>query len=930
MTDFDLSQLADPVRRTPGEALPDFDLSQVADPVSAPRPEPRGIGGAIAETAGRGFLQSGGALGGAALGVKAGAVGGPPGMVAGGLVGLVGGFMAGEQVSESLGLRSPEQLPEELRPYGYFGESLGGAVPFAAAPFALAARGTQFAPTKVGNFLNQIVNTAKTRPLQMAGLETSAAISAATAAGVAETVAPGETGVRIGAEVAGGVLNPTRLAISGYDVVAGMTRKAYEEMSTSGRETAAARTIAELLARGGEDAAVIARILNSLDIDGTEGLTAAQKTGSEGLIALEKFLTQRSSKFGAEAQQGAQDALDAIRGQINMLSRTGDPAALQAAAEARSVYYRLLINDRLEDARERAVAAAQSIAADTPEARAALSVQARDVVMEQITEIRRVESELWSAVPDVPVEFSTLQRTLDDIVVDLLPEVRNEKIPGVVRRFIERVSKAPEGQTIYDPETLSLVDVPGESAGTTLKEMRQLRSELLDQARTANTAGDYGQARILNNLAESILDDIDIAFRESGDTAYAEARTFSREFNNTFTRSFVGKTTGVGKYGDRIAPELTLTRALASGKEAGAIQLAELEEASRFLVTRGFGDDSSYAQMVDVQERFIRLAAAQTVDPTTGRASVESINKFIRDNSLLMNRFPEVRNSLQAAAASEDGLRGLERLSKNQISLIEKQKVFGGVIQRDPIAAARQAIISTNQEKTITDLVRVVKDKAQVVRGLDGKPSINQREAMDGLRSSLLTAAQQQASRTGTLRPDVFRDFLFNPTMPGSKSPIQIMQEQGVVDAVDVRNMRQLLDLADNIARSQGKAGTALEVRTDVTDAVMTVIARMVGSGMAGTVAKGAGSATPSLIVHGAGARFTETLMNKIPRESAERILIAAMTDRELMTRLLTKASTLDVAQQAAQARYINAWLIQSGLTGVSDIAQSFMSEEPQ
>jgi hypothetical protein len=922
---FDLSRVATPVGQTANTEPPPFDLSQVATPVpGAPRPEASGIGGAIAETAGRGFLQSGGALGGAALGAKIGAVGGPPGMVAGGLVGLVGGYMAGEQASESLGLRSPEQLPEELRSYGYFGESLGGAVPFAAAPFALAARGTQFAPTRVGNFLNQIINTAKTRPKRMIAIETGGALGAATFAGVAEEVAPGSVGVRVGAEVAGGVVGSAALTRQAAGWVFGIGRKAYESMSTSGRETAAARTIAELLEHGGEDPAVIARILNSVDVEGTEGLTAAQKTGSEGLIALEKFLTQRSSKFGAEAQQSAQDALDAIRGHINLLSMSGDPAALQAAAEARSVYYRLLINDRLEDARERAITAAQSIAADTPEARAELSVQARDLVMEQITEIRKVESELWSAVPDVPVEFSTLQQTLDDIAADLLPEVRNEKIPSVVRRFIERVSRTPEGRTVYDPETLSLVDVPGESAGTTLKEMRQLRSELLDQARTANTAGDYGQARILNNLAESILDDIDIAFRESGDTAYAEARTFSREFNDTFTRSFVGKTTGVGKYGDRIAPELTLTRALASGKEAGAIQLAELEEASRFLVNRGFGDDTAYAQMVDVQERFIRLAAAQTVDPTTGRASVESINRFIRDNSLLMNRFPEVKNSLQAAAASEDGLRGLERLSKNQIGLIENQKVFGGVIQRDPIAAARQAIISTNQERAITDLVRVVRDKT-------GKVGIeSQRKAMMGLRSSILTAAQQQASRSGTLRPDVFRDFLFNPTMPGSKSPIQIMQEQGVVDAVDVRNMRQLLDLADSIARSQGKAATALEVRTDVTDAAMTVIARMVGSGMAGTTAKAAGSTTPSLIVHGAGARFTETLMNKIPQQSAERILIAAMTDRELMTRLLTKASMLTPAQQAAQARYINAWLIQSGLTGASDADQSFMSEEQQ
>lgn len=32
--------------------------------------------------------------------------------------------------------------------------------------------------------------------------------------------------------------------------------------------------------------------------------------------------------------------------------------------------------------------------------------------------------------------------------------------------------------------------------------------------------GDFGQARIYNDLAESVLDDMDVAFREAGDKTY--------------------------------------------------------------------------------------------------------------------------------------------------------------------------------------------------------------------------------------------------------------------------------------------------------------------------------------------------------------------------------------------------------------------------
>ena len=37
--------------------------------------------------------------------------------------------------------------------------------------------------------------------------------------------------------------------------------------------------------------------------------------------------------------------------------------------------------------------------------------------------------------------------------------------------------------------------------------------------------------------------------------------------------------------------------------------------------TRGLGDDTAVRNMLDAQERIFRLAAADSLDPTTGRAS---------------------------------------------------------------------------------------------------------------------------------------------------------------------------------------------------------------------------------------------------------------------------------------------------------------------
>ena len=67
-----------------------------------------------------------------------------------------------------------------------------------------------------------------------------------------------------------------------------------------------------------------------------------------------------------------------------------------------------------------------------------------------------------------------------------------------------------------------------------------------------------------------------------GKAAYDDARGFTREFHDAFTRSFVGQADAVGKYGDRIQPEIPLRRAFATGKEIGHLQLQNIENATRF------------------------------------------------------------------------------------------------------------------------------------------------------------------------------------------------------------------------------------------------------------------------------------------------------------------------------------------------------------
>lgn len=887
-------------------------------------PEPLAAqAGAFAEAGGRGALQSLGVTGGMVTGGAIGSaitpgVGTAIGAVAGGLYGL----WAGTTAAEGLGLRAPEQMPQEVRPAAYAGESFGGALSIAGETYAIARTGVRLGESMVGRFLNQVMDTARTAPVRFAVGEVSSAASAAIGAGLAEVAAPGRLDVRVNAETAAGLLNPTRLAIDlgswGYNKV----KNVVTGFMPAAQQTKAAQVLQDLVNATGEDPAAVAKVLRAAGVLDASGkpldMTASQKSGSAALAALEDFLAKGSPKFKAGAGQKARDALDAIRGQIILLRGTGDPNALKVAAELQTGYFRTLIQAKVNEATGVADAFARGISADTPASRAALSERAYAALDQSIKDVRAAESKLWAAVDgNRAVGFENLQNALDNEVAKLLPEVVNEKTPAIVRNFLNRVAapKKAEESLIILPESMRRPRGPVEPVGTNVAEMRQLRGELLDLARTSTNAGEYGQARIYNNLAEAVLDDMDTAFRAAGDTAYDQARTFSRELNDTFTRSFAGKAMATGRFGNRVAPEILLRKAMATGKEAGALQMQELEEATRFLQVRGMGDAESVNIMLDAQQRILRLAAADTVDPLTGKANPRAIAKFVRDNEILLNRFPEVRRDLTSAQMSEQYRSRIETLAKDQINIVEKQKLFGRLAsdKGDPITLAAKALLSPNQEKDLVDLVKIT--KALPKKSNADKVVFD--EAKQGLRASVFDAAARQATdRNGIFNIDQFQALLMKPSVSGGKSPMQILQEQGVIDPNAAKEMKKFFTAAESIVRSS-TSGTAVEVDLGLGDVAMQTLSRMIGSKVVGVVSDTTGGGGGSIIMHGAGARFAESLMTKIPDKSVRGILIEAMNDPEKMALLLEKVSTPE--QVASKARRIHAWLVQSNLTAVTE-----------
>ena len=850
----------------------------------------------------------------------------PAAPVVGGIGGGVYGWWAGNKAKEGFGLRSPEEMSPELRPYAFGGESFGGSMGALGVPYGAVATGFRFGTSEVGKLFNRISESVRRAPVRFGLVEGSMALSGATAAATAEDLFPGNVGARMGAELVGGAVNPAKLVRGAGEFGWNLVRNVVQSVSPEGRTTASAKLLADVAAQTGEDLDAVWRVYKALGVPGLENLTPAQKTGSMALGALEDHLADFSGKFDKESKDRAIQGLDVLRGHIALLTRTGDPEALKTAAQVRDIYYRTLIQGRVDSAMAEATAAVGKITKDTPETRAVLSTKVREILDLSIKDARKAESELWArwtkAEGDTPVKYDNLLRQFTEEYEKVLPEYRPKRVPGEVEAFLRRVRKGGEPSLVYDPETLSFKDVAGKAPGTTAGEMYKLRGELLNEARQMAIAGDHSSARSFNDMAEAILDDLGESVSPAGRKLYDEARGFTKEFHDAFTRSFVGKTEAAGKYGDRIAPELTLRRALATGAEAGAVQFADIEKATRFLSSRGLQDDGAIQVVMEAQDRFLRLAAAEAINPETGKVNPDRLRKFMQKNEILMNRFPTVKADLDNAIKTTREASRLELLAKGQNRNMEDNKAFSKILKADGVAVAQQALLSNNMERDIQKLVSVVKRGTNV-------PDLDPGAATAGLRSAIYTAAINASTgkNRGELDLNQVQSLLFTPP-PGQRSAIQILQDEGIVSAREVGKIKQLFGALESIQRSQ-RVGTAVEVKQDLTDAALATFSRMLGSTVAGAGARAAGSATPSLVIHGAGARFAEHVFTKMNVTTARQILIDAISDpsRGKLELIMQQASRMTPKQVADQAMQLNAWFVQSGI-GIAEEVQN-RAEQP-
>ena len=870
------------------------------------------IGGGLA----RGFLETWPVAAGIAGGMKLGAMGGPYAPLTvplGAIAGGVAGYFAGQEAGSVV----PEPEREDLRSWFEGGRTFGSGIGMAPAAFAMPVmRGS-----KLSTAISNIGEYARRSPVGYLGKEAVASAYAGLAGGMAVEYAPDSPLTRLGAEVTAGIFGPGKFL---FDLREGANalRTSAGTALTSADRVAADRVstfLNRVLTQAGEDPADVIRLLREnetllfppgMAVTPTPGM----KTGSEGLTALERSLARTNQVYGSERGEQAFNTIAAYRSLIDMLQQTGDPAALTAAAKIREQYYDGLLSQALSDAQTKAAAAATGLKRGETADRATIGQVLKTNIENALTDARTMERELWTAaisdaykvsptgrITPIKISPTSTRRTFLEAAAEMTPERLSSgemsTLVSAMRRYglnAKALNTFKKGR--QTPEYLQTGQVPDSVVNAIpvkpieAQEMLALRGDLLAAARSAESRGEANIARIFDRVSSSLLQDLE---KLPGD-GYTAARTFSRQLNDAFTRTFTGTLDDVSKSGaQRYTPETLVQRAFSLGTDMAYERMRDVRQSMRFLsrqydeAVARFGQDSPQAERLlpyakaaerrytsvrAAQVQMMRLGAGEALDRTTGEVNPAMLQRFVDRNRTALRELGLLKEMENAASAQRAFLDVQDTASALNRS-VKQEEAFAKLLgTEDPLTAVTSVL---NGKKPVQGLRELTKIAATP-------------EAREGLKSVLHQWAMTRAGGfDDRFNARALSDALFKPLSRNQPSLAQSMISNGLMTSAEQANLQKILApmLRIEDALADGRLLTVVSPNQGLS-AVEEVLISQLGAQIAGAISPGGPG---SLSFASTVIKNTRNLFSRLPARQAMDLLIKAAKDPELTAALLER-----------------------------------------
>lgn len=561
-----------------------------------------------------------------------------------------------------------------------------------------------------------------------------------------------------------------------------------------------------------------------------EPLSPAQRTGDVGALSLEATAAKDDPALAARLADQRAAASEAAReaGRFG-----GDPGAPMRFLE-----------ETLSKAGQRAQRVLRRLAPATDPKVAA--ERTRVIIEGALKQARGEEDRLYAALPKnrTVMPKRAVQR-YQEILADRTEVHDPSDLPDFVRRFLGDLDE--EGAF-----------VPGPLAeGTDFRRAHVLRSRLLDAAREERgaTAPNRNKLRILGELQEALLDDLD----EAADGAFREATAFSRELNDRFTRGAVGELLSFDtRGGQRTAPAETLERALGGRGQAQAQQFRELVAAAP--ETRPLVEDHLKASF-----------AASAVDSRTNVVARPRAERFLQRNAGVLEELPELRNQLRRAMTTQgrvDELLGVPQA--DALTPLVRRKSAAGLYLNGNPDDAMERVLNTGRPALARSLVREV----------SADPS---GEALSGLKAAYVDALYRRARGTTN-------DVRGMPEISGAQLRQALADTEGfaaaILSPVERRRLDRITQTFELVDRARRATPRTEGLISDMPNTGLAFLVRISSTELAR-------KAVNTLQALNFISTQTRERLIRLTNDPARRVLIEAVEDPTLYAALLRRVDQM-------------------------------------
>lgn len=428
----------------------------------------------------------------------------------------------------------------------------------------------------------------------------------------------------------------------------------------------------------------------------------------------------------------------------------------------------------------------------------AASAIVRNELDKALAAARDAEDAMWAAVPrDVTTRLDSTRQTYRQILRDQPKAADPEDIPGVLRENLGTLRKpGEEGSGLVGPGGQPLppggggpARLSGGNLGSqeSVQELQTLRSRLLREAREerAKDSPNREKLSVISRMQEAILDDLGaLEGQVQGEVGQSlrSALNYSRNLNERFTQGSVGKLMGFERRGgEKVAPGLTLKRTVGRGGPEGGEEVDALMRAV---------EDSPQETRQQVEAFLTEGFRTQAVDEQ-GALSPSAAKRFLQRNAQVLERFPELRDRLRAAAQAKEQAQQLsDRITR---------------AQSDANSGRLQVFLNAPVDREI-DRVLKAKNPGETARAVLAEARRDPTgRAVRGLKSDFLQVLESRAtSGKGGLSGTKLNQLISEPRTQRAIRAIYTPEEQ--------RRLKRLTDILVQAESDQPTLDTAAGV----------------------------------------------------------------------------------------------------------------------